>query len=67
VDKTGDEEIVETCKPSQADFWSVYLHDVEGGIFCIADCETKNEALVLRDLLTLSVKNYKDNGYLNQS
>jgi hypothetical protein len=44
--------------------WSVYLHDVEGGVQCIADVETEQQANTLHDLLTKAVKQFKDNGHL---
>lgn len=46
------------------DFFSVYLHDADGGVMCIADCKTEAEAIVLKELLTKTVFNYIDNGYL---
>lgn len=51
----GDEEI---------SYYSIYLHDVEGGVQCIADFPTEPEALVFRELLAKSVLNYTENGYL---
>ena len=47
------------------DFYSVYLHNVEGGAICIADCETEEQANNLADLIRAMIKNYKENGYLN--
>lgn len=40
-------------------FWSVYLHQVEGGVRCIADLPTKNDALKLKQLLVKVVKTKK--------
>jgi len=46
-------------------FYSVYLHNIDGGVSCIADCTSKTQAQVLATLLEKAVKNYTDNGYLN--
>ena len=58
------------CEPVYGDeeisYYSVYLHNVEGGIQCIADFPTEPEALVFRDLLSRSVLNFKDNKYLTK-
>lgn len=66
-DNDGNCEVVhateETPNP-EIDFYSVYLHDVDGGVMCIADCKTEIEAIVLKELLTKTVLNYVDNGYL---
>lgn len=61
-DKIG---ISRTFGEGQPDFYSVYLHNVEGGSICIADSETEEQANNLADLIRKSVNNYKDNGYLN--
>jgi hypothetical protein len=49
--KDDGEMIIEQCEESQADFWSVYLHMEQGGIECIADCDTKEAAVALTVLL----------------
>lgn len=36
---------VEPCEPEDADMWSVYLHLKEGGVECIADCATEEDAI----------------------
>lgn len=46
------------------DFWSVYVHMVEGGVMCIADVPTEEMAIQLHDMLSRAVKTYKDNGHL---
>ena len=48
----------ETCEPEHADFYSVYVHLVEGGIQCIADLPTKKLADSLANLIEklISVK-----------
>lgn len=43
------------CEPTDEgneDFWSVYLHQKEGGVACIADLPTKELAISLRDLIS---------------
>jgi hypothetical protein len=42
-------------------FWSVYFHQIEGGVRCIADLPTKNDALKLKQLLTKAVRTKKRN------
>jgi hypothetical protein len=37
-------DLVETCEPEDAHFWSVYGHFVTGGIDCFEDFATKAEA-----------------------
>jgi hypothetical protein len=46
------------------DFYSVYAHQVEGGVMCIADVPTEEAANQLRDTIVRAVKTYKDNGHL---
>lgn len=46
------------------DFWSVYLHQVKGGVICIADLPTEEMGYDLANLLQYAIKHYKDNGYL---
>lgn len=37
-------------------FWSVYLHQVSGGLRCIADLPTKNDAIKFKQLLNEAFK-----------
>ena len=37
-------------------FWSVYLHQKSGGLRCIADLPTKNDALKFEQLLNEAIK-----------
>jgi len=37
-------ELVETCEPEDAHFWSVYGHYVTGGVDCFEDFPTEAEA-----------------------
>lgn len=46
------------------DFYSVYAHQVEGGVMCIADVPTEEAANELRDTIAHAVKTYKDNGHM---
>jgi hypothetical protein len=39
-------EMVETCEPEDAHFWSVYGHYVTGGLDCFEDFPTEAEAEV---------------------
>ena len=48
----------------KGDFYSVFLHDINGGVRCIADLPTKKDAIKLTSLLKNMVKSYKNNGYL---
>ena len=48
------EEVVE----SKEDFWSVYLHQLNGGLECIADLKTKQEAEKLAKLIE-NAANYR--------
>lgn len=50
---------VEQCEPSEAEFWSVYVRynpktnkEEFGGLECIADCDTEEEAKQLEKFLT---------------
>lgn len=55
----ADDGSVETVDDDQAEFWSVYLHDVNGGVQCIADLETSEQASAFANLLEVIVKNHK--------
>lgn len=50
---------VEQCEPHEAEFWSVYVHLVGGGLDCIADCEHEVLANQLVDFLKALAVNYK--------
>lgn len=44
--------VVEQCdEGEQPDFWSVYIHLVSGGLQCIADCNSEQDAQALVDIL----------------
>lgn len=42
---------IEQCEPNEAEFWSVYVHLIGGGLDCIADCETEKQANELVEFL----------------
>lgn len=50
---------IEQCEESEAEFWSVYVHNVEGGIYCVADCQTKEQARDLKTLILSLIKFYQ--------
>lgn len=37
-------QFVEQVEPEEAEFWSVYVHNVSGGLACIADFATEAQA-----------------------
>lgn len=66
VKKVGEvaegSEAWEVCEEDDAEMWSVYIHVPGEGLQCIADCETKESAEKLYDLLILLCDKY-DNDY----
>jgi hypothetical protein len=56
--KNGSKDIVEQCEPEQAEFWSVYVHLNEGGVDCVADCDTEEEANEFAEFLEKTAKQY---------
>lgn len=56
------EDGTDTCEPCDKDedatFFSVYLHQLEGGIQCVADLPTREAAESLAELLRESVKTH---------
>ncbi|MEC4685404.1 MAG: hypothetical protein VST71_06705 [Nitrospirota bacterium] len=44
-------EAVEICEEEDADFWSVYGHLPEGGVRCLADCDSKEGAEYIKAAL----------------
>lgn len=51
----------EVVDEGEESFWSVYLHQVNGGVRCIADLPTKNDALKFKHLLIEAFKIGKNN------
>lgn len=51
IGKVCKREAVEICEEEDADFWSVYGHLQEGGVRCLADCATKEDAEYIRAAL----------------
>ncbi|MBW6537389.1 MAG: hypothetical protein K0B11_20440 [Mariniphaga sp.] len=49
--KEIEKGIVETVEEGKEDFWSIYLHQLGGGLKCIADLKTKLEAKKLAKLI----------------
>ena len=45
------EQIVETCKPTDADFWTVYGHLITGGVEAFEDFASEAQAIRFRDRL----------------
>ena len=41
----------EVCEEGEETFWSVYLHQVTGGVQCVADLPTKELAYALASLI----------------
>lgn len=46
-------QCIEQCDNKDAQFWSVYVHIIGGGLDCIADCETEELANELVKFLTV--------------
>lgn len=46
------------------DFWSVYAHQVSGGVMCVADVPTERDAIQLTDTIQKAVKSFKNNGFM---
>lgn len=42
--QSGEQTWCEPCEPHEAQFWSVYGHLSEGGVECIEDFETEEQA-----------------------
>ncbi len=51
----------EPCEPEQANLYSVYLHQVTGGVQCIADLPTEKEANELAELLKTAIGSHANN------
>ncbi len=47
-DKDGNCDVVDEGKEH---YFSVYVHFLEGGVSCIADCEKKEDAVALADMI----------------
>ncbi len=52
---------IEVCDEKDADFWSVYLHAKDdgkrmSGVRCIADCETKTQAMEFAKAISVIIK-----------
>jgi hypothetical protein len=51
----------EVINEGQESFWSVYLHQTNGGLRCVADLPTKNDALKFEQLLKEATKTRNHN------
>jgi hypothetical protein len=51
-------QYTEQCEPDEAEFWSVYLHDIQGGILCVADVENETQAKNLASLIERAAQFY---------
>lgn len=61
----GDIEILGDREPAEPnDYYSVYAHQVEGGVQCIADVPTEDDAQKLVAMISKAVRSFKDNNYL---
>ena len=56
--KEIEKGIYETVEEGEETFWSIYLHQLNGGLTCIADLKTKLEALQLVELID-NLANYR--------
>jgi hypothetical protein len=56
--KDGNVICFEVCNPDFAENWSVYLHQVEGGLSCIADCKDMQTALRFVQLVRIITENW---------
>ena len=50
--------VCETVEAGEEDFWSVYLHQLVGGVKCVADLKTKQQATKLAELI-INAANYR--------
>lgn len=46
-----DKGVCEVIQEGKESFWSVYLHQIDGGLKCVADVSSKLEAESLADLI----------------
>lgn len=56
--KEIEKGICETVEEGEETFWSIYLHQLNGGLKCVADLKTKLEASQLVELINNSA-NYR--------
>ena len=61
-DEDTDETWCEVCKPEQAHFWSVYGHLKEGGVTCLEDFPTEQEALAFAEQLLQACPHLQEYG-----
>ena len=56
--KAIEKGVCETTEEGDEDFWSVYFHQLKGGLKCVADLNTKEEAKKLAELFE-NASNYR--------
>lgn len=56
--KQFENGICDEVNEGEEDFWSVYLHQLNGGLECVADLTTKQEAIQFANLLE-NASNYR--------
>jgi hypothetical protein len=49
----------EVCEEGEENYWSVYVHNVEGGIICVADVPDKVQGYRLRKLIETLCESHK--------
>jgi hypothetical protein len=61
VQETGEHQFqyTEQCEDEDAEFFGVYVHLLEGGIDCVADLPTREQANELATLLEKAAKAYQ--------
>ncbi len=61
VETGGTVKVFEQCEENDTNIalWSVYVHYKGGGLDCIIDCETKEEAIAAETFLKELCVNYK--------
>ena len=59
--ETGD-SYCEVCKPEDAHFWSVYGHLKEGGMTCLEDFPTEQEAVAFAEHLLQAYPHLREYG-----
>lgn len=55
-------DAIEQCEPGEEEFWSVYVHLVAGGLCCVADFMTSEEAETFRIFLVSVMDHSKQRG-----
>lgn len=56
--KDGNLTCFEVCEPDKAESWSVYLHQMEGGSSCVADCKDQQTAQNFAKMLKIIAEHW---------